>query len=95
MRYVRGLVLLAMLSGHTDGGQRHSDNLSGHACPSRKRTTFSRNIGEAEAPSNVEEDRMHAAYGGTILVGSKFRFVGEDVTTARRLGALDSKTLLT
>jgi hypothetical protein len=133
VRYVRGLVLLAMLSGHTDGGQRHSDNLSGHPCPSRKRTTFSRNmrsvversvgiasavdhqdgrrqnlnslrahglrktgydwrghlghpltyynppsdvesdcIGEVQAPSNVEEDHMRAAYGGTNLVGSKF-----------------------
>jgi len=38
-------------------------------------------IGEVQAPSNVEEDHMHAAYRGTNLVGSKFRFVGEDVTT--------------
>ena len=38
-------------------------------------------IGEVQAPSNVEEDHMHAAYGGTNLVGSKLRFVGEDVTT--------------
>ena len=29
-------------------------------------------IGEVQAPSNVEEDHMHAAYGGTNLVGSKF-----------------------
>jgi hypothetical protein len=52
-------------------------------------------IGEVPAPSNVEEDHIHAAYGGTNPAGSKFRFVGEDVTTTRRLGALDSKTLLT
>ena len=38
-------------------------------------------IGEVQAPSNVEEDHMHAAYGGTNLVGSKSRFVDEDVTT--------------
>ena len=38
-------------------------------------------IGEVQAPSNVEGNQMHAAYGGTNLVGSKFRFVGEDVTT--------------
>ena len=34
-------------------------------------------IGELQAPSNIEEDHMHAAYGGTNL----FRFVGKDVTT--------------
>ena len=38
-------------------------------------------IGEVQAPSNVAEDQTHAAYRGTNLVGSKFRFVGEDVTT--------------
>jgi hypothetical protein len=38
-------------------------------------------IGEVQAPSNVAEDHTHAAYRGTNLVGSKFRFVGEDVTT--------------
>ena len=38
-------------------------------------------IGEVQAPSYVEGNQMHAAYGGTNLVGSKFRFVGEDVTT--------------
>ena len=38
-------------------------------------------IGEVQAQSNVEEDHMHAAYGGTNLVESKFRLVGEDVTT--------------
>jgi hypothetical protein len=43
-------------------------------------------IGEVQAPSNVEEDHMHAAYGGTNLVGSKFRFVGEDVTTGEEAG---------
>jgi len=29
-------------------------------------------IGEVQAPSNVKEDDMHAAYGGTNLVESKF-----------------------
>ena len=38
-------------------------------------------IGEMQASSSVEEEHMHAAYGGTNLVGSKFQFVGEDVTT--------------
>jgi len=38
-------------------------------------------IGQVQAPSNVEEDHMHAAYGGTNLVESNFQFVGEDVTT--------------
>ena len=38
-------------------------------------------IGWVQAPSNVEEDHMHAAYGGTNLLGTKFRVVGEDVTT--------------
>ena len=38
-------------------------------------------IGEVQVPSNVEEDHMHAAYGGTNLLGTKFRVVGEDVTT--------------
>jgi hypothetical protein len=28
-------------------------------------------IGEVQVPSNVEEDHMHAAYGGTNLVGRK------------------------
>jgi hypothetical protein len=27
-------------------------------------------IGEVQAPSNVEEDHIHAAYGGTNPVGS-------------------------
>jgi len=38
-------------------------------------------IGEVQAPSTVENNHMHAAYNGTNLAGSKFRFVGEDVTT--------------
>jgi hypothetical protein len=38
-------------------------------------------IGELQASSNVEEDHTHAAYGDTTLLGSKFRVVGEDVTT--------------
>jgi hypothetical protein len=29
-------------------------------------------IGEVQAPSKVEEDHMHAAYGGTNLVGNTF-----------------------
>jgi hypothetical protein len=36
-------------------------------------------IGEVQAPSNVEEEHMHAAYGATNLARSKFRFVGENV----------------
>ena len=28
-------------------------------------------IGEVQAPSNVEEDHMHAVYDGTNLVGRK------------------------
>ena len=39
-------------------------------------------IGEVKAPSNVEEDHIHATYGGTNLVGSKFRFISEDGTTS-------------
>ena len=56
--------------------------------------TFRRRI--RQAPSNVEEDHMHAAYGGTNLVGSKFRFVGEDVTTgeATRSARLENLTYL-
>ena len=38
-------------------------------------------IGVVQAPSTVEEDNMRAAYNGTNLVGSKSRFVDEDVTT--------------
>jgi len=52
-------------------------------------------IGEVQAPSTVEEDHIRAAYNGTNLVGSKFRFISEDGTTGYALGALDSKTLLT
>ena len=29
-------------------------------------------IGEVQAPSDVDEHHMHAAYGATNLVGSKF-----------------------
>ena len=38
-------------------------------------------IGKVQAPSTVEEDHIRAAYNGTTLVGSKSRFVGEDVGT--------------
>ena len=53
-------------------------------------------IGEVQAPSTVEEDHMHAACGGTNLVGSKFRFVGEDLMTGEvtRSARLENFTYL-